>query len=139
MENLTTLRLSVESMPVTQLFGFVLSVLEKGRSEVILPYRNEVSYRKDAFPATILGALADVSAGLACMTLLDDGSISSTVGFTISVLAPALGDRLIGRGRVVQAGKTLSVGAADIFAARGDTEVLCATALVTMRNPPPRP
>ncbi len=138
MDGLATLRLSVESMPVTQLFGFSLTVLEKGRTEVVLPYRREISFREGAFPATVLGALADVSAGLACMTLLDDGAISSTVGFTISVLAPAVGERLVGRGRVVQAGKTLSVGAADIFVARGDAEVLCATALVTMRNPPLR-
>lgn len=77
MDGLATLRLSVESMPVTQLFGFSLTVLEKGRTEVVLPYRREISFREGAFPATVLGALADVSAGLACMTLLDDGAISS--------------------------------------------------------------
>jgi len=48
--------------------------------------------------------------------------------------APAQGEKLLARGRVLQAGQTTSVGAADIFAVSGNSEVLCGTVLATARN-----
>jgi hypothetical protein len=48
--------------------------------------------------------------------------------------APAQGEKLLARGRVLQSGRTTSVGAADIFAVSGSTEILCGTVLATART-----
>ncbi|WP_174555472.1 hypothetical protein [Nocardia xishanensis] len=41
---------------------------------------------------------------------------------------------MIARGRAVQSSTTVTVAAADVYAVTGESETLCATALVTMRN-----
>jgi acyl-coenzyme A thioesterase PaaI-like protein len=50
------------------------------------------------------------------------------------MLAPARGEKFIGRGAVASWGKSISVGEAKVFAIAGSQETLCATGLVTMRN-----
>ena len=46
----------------------------------------------------------------------------------------AKGGKLIARGRVLQAGRTNSVGAADVYSVSAGREVLCGTVLATTRN-----
>jgi acyl-coenzyme A thioesterase PaaI-like protein len=54
--------------------------------------------------------------------------------YTLKLLAPAVGEKLIARGRVLKLGRTLSVAAADVFSVLTGEETLCATALATIRN-----
>jgi acyl-coenzyme A thioesterase PaaI-like protein len=46
----------------------------------------------------------------------------------------ARGERLRAKGRVLQDGRTNSVGAADIYVVSGGQETLCGTVLATTRN-----
>jgi acyl-coenzyme A thioesterase PaaI-like protein len=57
----------------------------------------------------------------------------ATIDFSVKLLAPAIGDRFVGRGQVISAGKSLIVTRADAFALgeRGESQI--ATGLVTMR------
>jgi acyl-coenzyme A thioesterase PaaI-like protein len=60
------------------------------------------------------------------------------VDATLKLVAPAAGALLRSRGRVVNAGKLLTVCAADVFAVDGaGGETLCATLLGTARNVKP--
>ena len=43
-------------------------------------------------------------------------------------------DAPVARGRVVHAGRTTTVAAAEVYTVEDGTETLCATALITMRN-----
>jgi uncharacterized protein (TIGR00369 family) len=52
--------------------------------------------------------------------------------FKINLLAPATGDRLVARGRVVKAGRTLTVAQSEVFAQDGDTEKLVALLTATL-------
>jgi acyl-coenzyme A thioesterase PaaI-like protein len=69
--------------------------------------------------------------------MLPAGWGGATADYTIKLLAPAGGEKLVARGRVIQPGRTLSVAAADVFAVRAGRETLCATALITARIFPP--
>lgn len=60
------------------------------------------------------------------------GSDVLSVEFKVNLLAPAAGERLVARGRVVRAGRTLSVCQADAFAVRDGTETHTATMTGTM-------
>lgn len=82
----------------------------------------------------MLGSLADFAGGSAAGTLLPPGWINMTIDYTVKILAPAKGESLIARGRVINAGQTITVAAADVYSVNGADEKLCATALVTMRN-----
>ena len=79
-------------------------------------------------------SLADFAAVAAAATLLPAGWANSTVDAFIKLVAPARGERLRAHGRVVQAGKTLSVCAADVYALDDAHETLCATLLGSARN-----
>jgi acyl-coenzyme A thioesterase PaaI-like protein len=54
--------------------------------------------------------------------------------YTVKLSEPAIGERLVIQGRILRCGRTLSVAAADVFATKGGSEVLCAATLVTVRN-----
>jgi acyl-coenzyme A thioesterase PaaI-like protein len=85
----------------------------------------------------VLGSLADFAAGSAAGTLLRPGWVNMTIDYTVKILAPAKGATVVARGRVVNPGALLTVAAAEVFSVEPDGEILCATALVTMRNVKP--
>jgi uncharacterized protein (TIGR00369 family) len=122
------------TMPVSQYFGFEVTNVAPGRFEITQPFRTELSFRDQIFQAGPIGTLADMAAACASATMLPSGWTASTVDYTLKLLAPADGEKLIARGRVLRSGRTLSVAAADIFSVREGKETLCATALTTIRN-----
>ncbi|THD85012.1 PaaI family thioesterase [Aliigemmobacter aestuarii] len=67
-------------------------------------------------------ALADSAAGYAALTLMPPGQEVMTAEAKINLIAPALGERLIARGRVVKAGRRLTVVTAEVVAVTGDKE-----------------
>jgi acyl-coenzyme A thioesterase PaaI-like protein len=55
-----------------------------------------------------------------------------TVEYKINLVAPADGEKLIARGQVVRAGRTLIVTKAEVFAVKKGQEILCALMQQTM-------
>ncbi|MTD58232.1 PaaI family thioesterase [Amycolatopsis pithecellobii] len=121
----------VLSMPAAKHLGFSFGRIVPGEAEIIQPYREELTQHDGYFQAGVLGSLADFAAGSAAGTVLPPGWVNMTVDYTVKLLAPAKGERIIARGRIIRAGRTTTVAAADVHDAE---ENLCATALVTMRN-----
>jgi uncharacterized protein (TIGR00369 family) len=99
------------AMPIAQHFGFDITDVTPGRFEITRPFRRELSFREGVFQAGPIGTLADMAAACAGATMLPDGWAASTVDYTLKLLAPAVGDKLIARGRVLRSGRTLSVAA----------------------------
>jgi len=122
------------AMPISQSFGFEITDVAPGRFEITQPFRRELSFREGVFQAGPIGTLADMAAACASVTLLPDGWSASTVDYTLKLLSPAIGEKLVARGRVLRVGRTLSVAAADVCAVQAGVETCCATALTTVRN-----
>ena len=129
-----TTRRFLTEMPISQHFGFAVTGVGPGLFEITQPFRKELSFRPGIFQAGPVGTLADMAAACAGMTMLPRGWRTSTVDYTIKLIAPAAGDMIVARGRVVRSGRTLSVTASDVYAVRDGKEALCATALATIRN-----
>jgi uncharacterized protein (TIGR00369 family) len=129
----TVVRSAVLGMPIAKLLGFDYTRIEPGITELVLPYREALSFRPGCFAGAVVGALADFAAVSSSFTLVPAGWAVSTVDYDVKIVAPAEGDQLIARGRVVKPGQTLSFCAADVFVLRRGTESLCATALATAR------
>jgi acyl-coenzyme A thioesterase PaaI-like protein len=55
-----------------------------------------------------------------------------TAEYKINLLAPATGERIVARGSVVKAGRTLTLAQADVFALNGGKEKLIAHLTATM-------
>jgi uncharacterized protein (TIGR00369 family) len=124
----------VLSMPAAKHLGFDFGRVAPGEVEIVQPYRDELTEHNGFFQAGVVGALADFAGGSAGITLLAPGWVSLTVDYTVKLLAPAKGEKIIARGRVIKPSQVMTVSAADVYAVNGSDEKLCATALVTMRN-----
>ena len=127
-------RTFVLSMPAAKHFGFTFDRIAPGDVELVQPYREELTQHDGFFQGGVVGALADFAGGSAAGTLLPAGWVNATIDYTVKLLSPAKGDKLIARGRVLKPGSLVSVAAAEVYSVNEGQEVLCATALVTMRN-----
>lgn len=125
---------AVLSMPAAKHLGFKFSRIAPGDVEIIQPYRKELTQHDGFFQGGVLGSLADFVGGSAAGTLLPAGWVNMTIDYTVKILAPAKGEKIVARGRVIKAGQTITVAAADVYSSNGTEETLCATAFVTMRN-----
>lgn len=123
-------------MPAAKLLGFHYNYLKPGYCEIEQPIRKELTQHNGFFQGGIIGALADFAGGSAAGTMLPPGWITMTTDFTVKLVAPADGEKLTARGRVISASHNTTVAGADVYAVKGTSETLCATALVTMRNFP---
>ena len=112
--------------------GATLGGVEPGFAEILLPYREDLSQQHGFFHGGVVGTLADNACGYAAFTLADADSSILTVEYKLNLMAPAIGDSLVARARVVRPGRTLVVVQADVFAIRGDREKTVATALATL-------
>ncbi len=99
-----------------------------------LPFDKRFSGPPGQFPASIVGTAGDVAAVTSCLSLLPRGWALATLDFTVKMTGAAKGDMLRAKGRVLQAGRTNSVGAADVYVVSDGSETLCGTVLATTRN-----
>ncbi|HTO88502.1 MAG TPA: PaaI family thioesterase [Thermoanaerobaculia bacterium] len=110
-----------------QTLGAHLEDVRPGFCEIRLPYRDGLSQQHGFFHAGATAAIADSAGGYAAFSLMGADDSVLSVEYKINLLSPARGDLLIARGRVVRAGKTLSVCHTDVFVRREGNETLCAT------------
>ncbi len=99
-----------------------------------MPFAARFSTPPNHFPASIVGTLGDVAAVSSCTSKLPSGWAGATLDYTVKMTGPAQGEKLLARGRVLQAGQTTSVGAADIFAVSGETRCSVAPCSRRRRN-----
>ncbi len=121
-------------LPFVQAFKVALIDETPGAIAVEAPYIQAFSTPPDLFPASTVGAIGDIAAVSACLSLLPKGWATATLDFTVKMTGPARGDKLVARSRVLQSGKSISVGSADVFAVAGGKAVLCGTVLSSCRN-----
>lgn len=115
-----------------QHIGASLVTVEPGYCEIHLPFRSELTQQHGFFHAGVISTLADNAGGYAALSLMPAQREVLSVEFKLNLLSPGQGKRLISRGRVVKAGRTLTVCQAEVFKVEQKSETLCATALLTM-------
>ena len=115
-----------------------ISNVEPGSVEIRAGHREELTQQDGYFHAGVSGAIGDSACGYAAYTLMPAGFAVLTVEYKINLMAPAVGEELIARGRVVRAGKTLKICVADVFARKDAEETHCATMLATIMGLAPR-
>jgi len=113
-------------------FGASLGDVEPGAVDVVLPFRDDLTQQDGFLHAGIVAAIADSACGYAAYTLMPPTARVLSIEFKLNLLAPAVGERLIARARVLRAGRTITVCRADVSAVIGRDEKLVATMLGTM-------
>ena len=118
--------------------GAELVSLDPGGAVIRVPFRGELTQQHGYFHAGVTGAIADSACGYAAFTLMAADDSVLTVEYKMNLLAPAEGEELVARARVVRSGKTLKICMADVFARKGEAETHCATVLATIMCLPGR-
>ena len=114
------------------LIGAELEHLEPGAVHIELPFRPELGQQHGYFHGGIVGMVADTAAGCAAFSLMPADSSVLSVEYKINFMAPAEGERLMARGRVLKPGRTLCICQVDVAVVRDGAETPCATMLQTV-------
>jgi uncharacterized protein (TIGR00369 family) len=100
------------------LIGASLAVVEPGRVEIALPFRDDLTQQKGYVHGGILGMIADSACGYAAFSLMPADCSLVTVEYKINILTPAVGT-LVAKGEVVKPGRTLTVARAEVYGSDG--------------------
>jgi uncharacterized protein (TIGR00369 family) len=97
-----------------QHLGARLLRVESGLVEVALPYSDRVTQQQGGFHGGAMGALADIAAGYAAMTVVEPDQEVTTVEYKINFLSAFRDGELRATGRVVRRGRRIIVTTADV-------------------------
>ena len=131
-----------ESFATQQLMATIgarLARVAPGEIEIRVPYRSALTQQHGLLHAGVVTAAMDSACGYAAFSLMPAGVGVLTVEFKTNLLAPARGGELVARGRVVRAGRTITVCQADASMLSGGAETAVATMLATIMAVRDRP
>lgn len=101
-----------------------------GSVELAIDVRPDIMNQHHGFVhGAVMGFVADSACAWAAGTLAGDVVTSE---YKLHFLAPAVGQRIIGRGRVIKASSRIIVTQADIYCLKNGSEKLVAIALATI-------
>jgi len=119
---------------VMESIGASLLRVAPGEVDVALPFREDLTQQTGFVHAGIVTTLLDSACGYAAFTLMAADADVLSVEFKVNLLAPAVGERIIARARVVRSGRTLTVCAGDAFAVQDGRERHVSTMMATMMS-----
>ena len=120
------IRSSFAKQHAMELIRASMPVIEPGMTEIHLPHWSGVEQQHGFVHGGVVGMIADSAAGYAAMTIVPASASVLTVEYKMNLVAPADGDHLVARGKVVRPGRTLIVTQAEVFACKDGKETLCA-------------
>lgn len=132
-------RESFERQRVMRTLGARLTGVAPGEVGIELSYSEALTQQHGFLHAGVVTAALDSACGYAAFSLMPAGAGVLSVEFKVNLLAPAKGDVLIARGRVLRAGRTISVCQAEGIMRSGSQETPIATMLATMMTVTGRP
>ena len=123
---------SFSRQTVMATIGAKLTLVKPGEITIELPVRPDLAQQHGFVHAGIVTLIVDTACGYAALTRMPPAAAVLTVEFKVNFLAPAAGEKLIARGWVIRAGKTLTVCMGEVHARNGGEDRLVATMLATM-------
>jgi uncharacterized protein (TIGR00369 family) len=112
--------------------GASIAHVGPGIVEIALPAGPGVSQQHGFVHAGAVAAIADTAAGYAALTLMAPGVGVLTTEFKINLVAPATGERVLARARVIKAGRTLTLAQTEVFSETASGEKLIALLTATL-------
>ena len=105
--------------------GATLVTVAPGLVEIEIRPHPAISQQHGFVHAGAVSAIADTAAGYAALSLMPPGRGVLTTEFKINLVAPAVGNRILARGRVVKTGRTLTLAQTEVFAeGKGGTRLI---------------
>ena len=112
--------------------GATLVEIGQGTATIELPFRPDLTQQHGFIHAGIVTMIVDTACGYAAFSLMPATAAVLTVEFKVNFVSPAMGEKLIARGRVLKPGRTLTVCQGEVHAVIEGKEKIVATMLATM-------
>ena len=112
--------------------GAALDSVSPGVVEIIVSPHPAILQQHGFVHGGVVSAIADSAAGYAALILMPVDTGVLTTEFKINFLAPAAGEHILARGRVVKTGRTLTLAQAEVFAKTEGQEKLIALLTATL-------
>ena len=125
-------RASFGRQRVMETLGARLTRVAPGEVDVELPFREDLTQQHGFLHAGIVTTILDSACGYAAFSLMPAEAAVLSIEFKTNLLAPARGELLVARARVIRAGRTITVCQADALMMDGGREVHVATMTGTM-------
>jgi uncharacterized protein (TIGR00369 family) len=121
-----------DAQPFMATIGARLLDVGAGKVEIELPVAAPVTQQHGFVHGGAVASLADSACGFAALSTMPAGTGVLTAEFKINFVAPAAGESLLARGRVLKPGRTLTLAMAEVFAVSGGKPKLCAVMTATI-------
>jgi uncharacterized protein (TIGR00369 family) len=119
--------------------GATIARVAPGEADIELPFDLGLTQQHGFIHAGVVATIADSACGYAAFSLMPADAGVLTVEYKINLLAPAAGERFVAAGRVLRAGRTITVCRADVTAVSAGSTRLVATMLATIMTIRDRP
>ena len=106
-------------MPFYRFMGIRLTKLRRGHSEIKMRVGRGLTQQAGYAHGGVSASLIDSAVGLALCTMIDRGSVITTINLHVNFLAPAKPGSLTARGGIIHKGKRTAVGDCQVVDADG--------------------
>lgn len=125
-------RASFAKQTIMETIGASLLRVAPGEVDIALKVAPHLCQQHGFVHAGVISIIADSACGYAAFSLMPAGIGILTVEFKINLLAPAAGERLIARAKVIRAGRAITVAQAHVTAEDGGEGKVCAVMTGTL-------
>ncbi len=125
-------RASFARQKAMETLGATISRVARGEVELTMPFQDALTQQHGFLHAGIVSAALDSACGYAAFTMMVPDAAVMTIEFKSNFLASASGDSFRFVGRVVKAGRTITVCEGHAWARSGAGEKLIATMTATL-------
>ena len=127
---------SFQAQSLMATLGATLAHVEEGEVHISLPFSKQLLQQHGYVHAGAITSIVDSACGYAALTKAPPGHEVVTAEFKVNLLRPALGDRFLAIGKVVQAGRRLTVCTGEVraFPETGTSYQVVALMQATMAN-----
>lgn len=115
-----------------KLIGFKITKIEEGNIEGELEVEQIHKQQKGFLHGGVTATIADIVAGFAAFSLVEEGSEVVTAEIKVSYYNPAISNKIFAKGWVEKQGKKLNFCEAIVWEYRGEEKVIIAKASTTM-------
>jgi len=112
--------------------GVTIARIAPGEVDLEFPFAPQFCQQNGFMHAGAIASVADSASGYAAYTLAPPDTDVLAVEFKVNLLAPALAEGFVACGRVLRAGRTLTVCRVDVFTTGTVERTLVATMLSTL-------
>ena len=128
----TRLHNSFARQPIMLLLNARIVKASLGEVQIEFPFNSSFTQQNGYMHAGILTTVVDTACGCAAFTHMSPNREVLSIEFKVNFLSPAIGEKFVSFGKVIKAGRNISVCSGEVWAFQSGTEKLVAVMQASM-------